>query len=161
MRKLFIYIVICVMSGALLLACQRDEGVQAGYEQGSDTYQPRTAPKAGAVPANTRPQEIRGELIRVDVERRTFSIRVETGMEQTFKFDDHTMVMGMEGAVPGRNPAAADGVARNRIRDLVGKDGSEVTVQWKEDGDAAKLASQVTVTQLGTAKPRNKAGKKK
>jgi hypothetical protein len=151
MKKLFIFSVIW-LSAFMLIACQRDDGVRAGSEQASDTYQPRTAPKQ-IVQDNTRSQEIRGELIRVDVERRTFSIRVETGMEQTFKFDNKTTVTGMDFR-PSRVPGKEEAELANRVRDLVGKEGSEIIVQWKEDGGAAKLATTVTVTDMATPKPR-------
>ena len=40
---------------------------------------------------------LQGELLRVDMAGKTISVRVENGMEQTFKFDDNTTVMGLEG----------------------------------------------------------------
>jgi hypothetical protein len=160
MRKLFIFSLVCILSGFMLIACQRDDGVRAGYEQGSDTYQPRTAPKPEAMPGKAGNQEIRGELIRVDAPRRTFSIRIENGMEQTFKFDDHTTVMGLE-APPVRTPGQAEATIASRVRDLVGKEGSEVTIQWKEDGEAAKLATIVAVTQVNVSKPARKGTKKR
>jgi hypothetical protein len=159
MKKLFIFSLIWFCA-FMMVACQRDEGVQAGYEQGSETYQPRPAGSATATSPQSRSQEIRGELIRVDAERRTFSIRVETGMEQTFKFDDVTTVMGLD-AVPGRPPTAAESNRAPRVRDLAGKEGSEVTIQWREDTGEAKMATQVTVTQLKANKPARRAVKKK
>src|SRR2546425_4888823 len=38
-------------------------------------------------------QQMTGELQRVDMAAKTISIRVDNGMEQTFKFDDNTMEM--------------------------------------------------------------------
>jgi hypothetical protein len=113
----------------MLMGCQRDRGVYAG----NDDYKPRPAP-----PVEQKPnQDIEGELVRVNIPAKTFVVRVENGMEQTFKFDDTTEVMGLDG--------------RSQVRDLVGKEGSEVTVQSQEDGDT-RIASRIDVTQLSTAK---------
>jgi hypothetical protein len=140
----------------ILVGCQRDQGVQAGNEQGNTgTYQPRPAPKAepgqnkGELGQN---QEISGELQRVDMAAKTISIRVDNGMEQTFKFDGNTMVMGLEGQQPpATNPSKAGKATNASIRNLAGKEGSEVTIQWRDDG-GAKMATQVNVTQVSTSK---------
>ena len=122
----------------MLFACERQQGVQAGSEQANTgTYQPRPAPPPkGDVQPN---QEMSGELQRINMAAKTFSIRVDNGMEQTFKFDDDTMVMGLE-VQPLKKGTAS-------IRNLIGKEGSEVTVQWRED-NGAKMATHVDVTQI-------------
>jgi hypothetical protein len=141
MKKFVILSFVCLLSVFMLVACQRDQGVQAGYEQGkTGTYQPRPATK-GEVEQNP---EMNGELQRVDMAAKTISIRVDNGMEQTFKFDDNTMVMGLEPSKAGKTGNAS-------IRSLVGKEGSEVTVQWRDE-DGAKVATHVNVTQVSTAK---------
>src|SRR5689334_15408523 len=94
MRKFVVLSFAFMVSALLLISCQREQGVQAGYEQGkTDTYQPRPAPK-GEVEQN---QEVSGELQRVNMAAKTVSIRVDNGMEQTFKFDDNTEVVGLQG----------------------------------------------------------------
>jgi hypothetical protein len=114
----------------MLIGCQRDRGVYAG----NDPYQPRPKP---AVKKPVR-HDIFGELVRLDLQKNIFVVRVETGMEQTFKFDDDTLVMGLN------HPQAV-------VRDLAGKEGSEVIVQWQED-DGGKLAGRIDVTQVVTSK---------
>jgi hypothetical protein len=59
-------------------------------------------------------------------------------MEQTFKFDDNTLVRGL-------------GEAHPLVKDLVGKEGSELIVQWQEE-NGAKLANRIDVTQVITSK---------
>lgn len=115
----------------MLSGCQKDRGVYAG----SDAYQPRPAP----VLKKSAQQDIYGELRRMDLPKNTFVVRVENGMEQTFKFDDKTIVRGLGDAQPV-------------MRDLVGKEGSEVIVQWQQDEDGGKLASRIDVTQVVTSK---------
>jgi hypothetical protein len=78
-------------------------------------------------------------LVSVDVLGKTFVIRVENGMEQTFQFDDNTEVMGLEG--------------QSRVRNLIGKEGSELAVQFQNDGDD-KIATRVDVTQVITGAKR-------
>lgn len=150
MRNFCLFSLICVLSGAMLSACQRNEGVSAN-NQGSETYQPRVASKAPAAdtPAN---KEIRGELVRVDNPRRTFTIRIENGMEQTFMFDDRTTVEGLKNP-PVQAPAKADATVRSRVKDLEGKEGSELAIQWREETEVAKMATHISVTQLSTSKP--------
>ena len=142
MKKFAILSFVCLLS-VLVFGCERNPGVQAAYEQGNTgTYQPRPAPPPkGEVQRN---DEITGELQRVNMAAKTFSIRVDNGMEQTFKFDNDTTVMGLQG--------------KASIRDLIGKEGSEVTVQWR-DQDGAKMASRVDVTQISTARAKRRTRK--
>src|SRR5437660_5115880 len=150
MKKYVILSFVCILSVFMLVGCQRDEGVQAGNEQGNTgTYQPRPAPKAAEPGQN---QEISGELQRVDMAAKTISIRVDNGMEQTFKFDDSTMVMGLEGQQPQANaPSKAGKTSNAAIRNLAGKEGSEVTIQWRDE-NGAKMATQINVTQVSSSK---------
>lgn len=129
MKKFFMYFLFCLASGLMLVGCQRDRGVYAG----NDDYQPRPAPAVQQKPK----QDIEGELVRVNIPAKTFVVRVENGLEQTFKFDDTTEVMGLE--------------VRSHVGNLVGKEGSEITIQSQDDGDT-RIATRVDVTQLSTAK---------
>jgi uncharacterized protein YcfL len=153
MKKVVILCFVSVLSVFMLAGCQRDEGVQAGNEQGNTgTYQPRPAPKGDLQSKESgQNQEISGELQRVDMAAKTMTVRLDNGMEQTFKFDDSTMVMGLEGQQGQTTPAKPGKATNAAIRNLVGKEGSEVMVQWRDD-DGAKMATQINVTQISTAK---------
>ena len=159
MKKLIILSFVCTFSVLMLAGCQRDEGVQAGNDQGNTgTYQPRPAPAPkGEVQQG---QEMAGELQKVDMAAKTISIRVDNGMEQTFKFDDTTMVTGLEGQAQSNAPSKSGKTANAMIRNLVGKEGSEVRVQWRDE-NGAKMATHVDVTQVSTAKNKSRAGKGK
>ena len=128
--KGFVLPLIGILSGLMLIGCQRDRGVYAGNE----TYQPRPAPVARK-PAI---QDIHGELVRLDLPKNLFVLRVSNGMEQTFGFDDSTYVMGLQ-------------QSKLPVRSLVGKEGSEVIVEWQEV-DSIKKAQRIDVTQLSTSK---------
>ena len=119
-----------VLPVLVLIGCQRDRGVYAG----NDTYQPRPAP----VQKKPVQPDIFGELLRVELPKNSFVVRVENGMEQTFQFDDNTLVRGL-------------GEAQPVVKDLVGKEGSELIVQWQEE-DGMKLATRIDVTQVITSK---------
>jgi hypothetical protein len=121
-----------ILPALMLTGCQKERGVYAG----SDAYHPRPAAAQKKSPAQ---QDIYGELLRLDLPKNTFVVRVENGMEQTFKFDDNIVVRGLGDPEP-------------TIRDLVGKEGSEVIVQWQQDEDGGKLASRIDVTQVITSK---------
>jgi len=163
MRKFVILSFVCILSGLLLIACQRDQGVQAGNEQNRPgEYQPRSAPKGETQRDQAQPgqqaqqgQEMTGELQRVDMAGKTITIRVDNGMEQTFKTDDNTMVMGLEGQPQPSAPSKSGKAANASIRNLVGKEGSEVTVQWRDE-NGAKMATHINVTQVSSSKnPQN------
>src|SRR2546427_11858761 len=151
MKKFFILSLVCILSGLMLAACPREQGVQAGNEQGraneqgrTGEYQPRSAPSGEAEQSQAQQgqaqqgQEMTGELQRVDMAGKTISVRVNNGMEQTFKFDDNTMVMGLEGQPQASAPSKSGKAANASIQNLVGKEGSEVTVQWRVWEDAEK-----------------------
>ena len=76
---------------------------------------------------------------------KTFSIRVDNGMVQTFKFDSDTPVLGLQG--------------KALIRDLIGKEGSEVSVRW-QDSDGTKMATRVDVTEVSTFRSTRRTTKK-
>ncbi len=144
MKKFIVFFVVCLISGFLLFACQRDRGVYAGNE--SDTYQPRPAR-----------QDMKGELVRVDVGGRRVAVRVESGMVQTFRVNDGTSIAGLEN-VPQANSAKAPKNNSNDLRQLAGKEGSEVTVQWTDE-NGAKIASNIIVTQVITSKNTRRSGR--
>src|SRR5262245_47275007 len=121
MKRLLVYSLICFLSGLLTISCER--GVKAGREEPQE-YQPRPAPaenRAAAV------KDVQGELISVDLKNNTIMIRAENGMEQTFRFNDQTSVQGAE---PQRTTANQPKTIA--VRNLMGKEGSEVTVTWKD-----------------------------
>jgi len=164
MKKFFILSLVCILSGLMLAACQREQGVQAGNEQGraneqgrTGEYQPRSAPSGEAEQSQAQQgqaqqgQEMTGELQRVDMAGKTITVRVDNGMEQTFKFDDNTMVMGLEGQPQASAPSKSGKAANASIQNLVGKEGSEVAVQWRDE-NGAKMATHINVTQVSTSK---------
>lgn len=118
------------------MSCQRDGGVRAGNESGE--YMPRPAPKV-------EDHEVKGELVRIDATHKTIQVRLENGMLQTFKFDDSTVVEGLQKPQQSKSAKAAE--TSGKVRSLTGKEGSEVTIQWIDDG-GAKLATDIEVTQL-------------
>jgi len=150
MRRLLLYSVICFLSGLLMISCER--GVRASREEGTETYQPRPAP------SEERPsvKDVKGELISIDTKNNSIMVRAENGMEQTFRFNDRTSVAGAEAQAPGTNPTQPKTMA---VRTLIGKEGSEVTVTWKDEA-GAKMATSINVDQLisrkGTAGKRNR-----
>src|SRR5262245_26677477 len=121
MKKFTWFSLVCILSALMAFACQRDRGVYAGNE--SDTYQPRPAPVL------TNNQEVKGELIRLDMAGKTIAVRVENGMEQTFKFDETTVLKGLEEQTQAA-PAKSGKTSSSPLRNLAGKEGSELTVQW-------------------------------
>jgi len=135
MKRLLIFSLICFVSGLMTISCR---GVQASREEGSATYQPRTAPRAKVTPSVD--YDVKGDLISVDVKNNTIMVRAENGMEQTFKFNDQTMVQGLQRE--GKNQPRTI-----QVRNLMGKEGSEVTVTWKDEA-GAKMATSVDVNQL-------------
>ena len=131
----------CVL---ILPACRNERRVHASSEENpsgrTQTYAP--LPPSPVHPAN---QPIQGELRRVNLGNRTFVIRLQNGMEQTFIFDDRTTVSGAPEPSGRLKPGSQEQMAR-----LVGRDGSELIVQWTADG-SDKIARSVDVLQLTTA----------
>jgi len=139
MKKLIIFALASLLAGFMAMACQRDHGVYAGND--SETYKPRAAPSTTATPGS--PQDVKGELLRVDMAGKTVAVRVENGMEQTFKFDDNTVLTGLD------QPQARKD--KTPLRNLAGKEGSELSVRWRDE-NGAKMASNIQVTQVSTSK---------
>ena len=147
MKKFTIFSLVCFLSGFMLIACQRTQGVQASSE--GDNYQPRPAITT-TIQDSTSKRELKGELARVDTRHKTVAVSLENGIVQTFKFDKNTIVAGLQNqsdasaAKPGK-------VGNTGVRDLVGKEGSDVIVRWN-DQDGAKMATNIEVTETTTAK---------
>jgi len=158
MKRGVVVLSFCLVSGLMLVSCQRDNSVHAGND--NDTYLPRPAAKRNL--ANIANEAVVGELVQVDSKKKTFVVRVDNGMEQTFKFDPGTSVAGLQNVQtpmrqkpgnmnnPGNNPG---------IQNLIGKEGSEVTVEWRSAGEA-KMATHVDVTQVSTSKSQRRGRKK-
>jgi hypothetical protein len=128
----------------VLPACRNEPRVHASGEEApsghTETYAP--LPPSPVHPAN---QPIQGELRRVNLGNRTFVIRLQNGMDQTFIFDDQTTVSGAPEATGRAKTGSQEQMAR-----LVGRDGSELVIQWTADG-SDKIARSVDVLQLTTA----------
>jgi len=84
--KKFIIVLLVSSVSAFTLACQRDQGVFAGND--SDDYQPRPTPAHN--PAN---QEVKGELVRVDMNGNRVAVQLENGIVQTFKVDESAEIV--------------------------------------------------------------------
>jgi len=152
MKRLLICFSLCLVSGFMALDCHRRSGVHAGSGTGAVSNRERspadTHDPGGAGGGANR--AIACELMRVDMAGKTFSTRVHNGMVQTFKFDDRTSV---EGLAPGKipEPASAAKPSTHPMYALLGKEGSELSVQWRDDG-GAKSATHVNVTEVSTSK---------
>ena len=83
-------------------------------------------PSKGAKEAE--PISITGELTRVDIQARTFSVKSAAGAEMLFRYDDRTIVSGAESNVAG----------------LATSGGSEVTVTYRNDS-AGNMAAKIDV----------------
>src|SRR5207249_8121040 len=154
MKKFTGFSLFFFLSGFMLAACQREQGVHASNDR--YPYQPRPAPTALNNKAN---HDLKGELVRVDMTGKTFAIRVANGMVQTLKFDDSTMVSGLANQ-PQTNTPKSTSISNTAVRNLVGKEGSELTVQWKDE-NGAKIATNIDVTQISTAKSTRHAGRRR
>ena len=154
MKTFTVFSLISFLAGFMVIACQRDRGVHAGNDD--ENYKPAPAPPIKPRSADSD-DEIKGELLRVDTRDKTISVRVENGMVQTFKFNDDTSVAGLEGQ-PQSNLPKRDKISNIDVGNLLGKEGSEVAIQWKNSDE--KIATNVAVTQVSTARnPRHSARK--
>jgi len=145
MKRLLIFSLICFLSGLMTIACER--GVRASRE-GTETYQPRPAPSEEATPNATNPQNqpMKGELTNVDTKNQTVTVRAANGMEQTFKVNDQTKVQGANLRQDRNQPRAGAPVAIIEVRDLKGREGSEVIIAWVDEA-GARMATNIDVTQ--------------
>jgi hypothetical protein len=138
MKRFTVLLSISIFSGFLLFACEPDGSVHAGNEE----YKPRPASTADVpnTPRIRRHHTITGELVRVDLQNRTLGVRLDSRVE-SYKFNDCTEVEGIE--LPEAKASKTD--TSNRVPALVGKEGSEVTVQWGS-ANGAQLALVIEVT---------------
>src|SRR5262249_35929228 len=135
MRRRIALLFLGSLAGFALMACQREQSVQAGREDNS---------------AISSMQDMKGELVRIDPSNKTIVIRTENGMEQTFNNNDKTTVTVMPAPTKGKQKPAAP---NDQVSSLAGKTGSEVTVHWNTQGDE-KVATSIDVTQMtGGKKP--------
>ncbi len=130
--KVLAFVLICMLSSGMV-ACERQRGVEAGNDRGTDTYIPKpatppenSATDSQAAGATQNNREIRGELMSVNPRVNEIVIRTTNGMEQTLKVDDKTRVSGLQ-----QNQGKPQ--SSNHVRSLSGKEGSEVVILWTED----------------------------
>jgi hypothetical protein len=85
-------------------------------------------------------------LYSIDAAANTMVIRVETGMIQTFRWDDATE---MKGSLPDNEIRSHDTVPGTRalMKQLARHCGSELAVEWK-DLDDEKIATSIDVKDL-------------
>ena len=121
MRTLTLVLLAIVCLG--FQSCAKEQTVQAGNDE-----------VAGAQPAYTGPK-LTGELLKVDLENDMITVRTPTGMEQTFRLDPSVTIDG----VPSPTSKAQ---AKTHIRQLRGKEGEIVSVEW-EDQPGPKLAMSI------------------
>jgi hypothetical protein len=143
MKRSTILSLVLMLPVFALAACQRDRGVQAD----SSAYQPRPAPTSG---------EMKGDLAHVDPTGKTIGVRLENGVEQTFQCDEDTSVEGLpfeKQTTPGKSVKKT--TANPDVLRLIGKEGSEVTVQWDTE-DGAKIARDVEINELVMNKNRRR-----
>ena len=153
MKTFTVFFLTCFLSGFMSIACQ-DRGVHAGNDD--ESYKPAPAPPIKPQNAESD-DEIKGELLRVDPRGKTIAVRVENGMVQTFKFNDDTSVAGLEDQ-PQSNLPKRDKNSNSEVGNLLGKEGSEVAIQWKVSDE--KIATNVAVTQVNTARNTRHSGRK-
>jgi len=128
----------------MLLSCHKADTVQADY-------QPRPARDAiSHMDVGKHGQrEIDGLLRGIDLESKTMVMRVENGMDQTFQWDEGTTVTG--GPSPQDNTIA-------QMKDLATRAGSELTVEWRDEG-SQRIATAIDVKDISkkaTPKARRK-----
>jgi len=148
MQKMITLSLITVVSVFMLFACKRERVVHAGNEPGqSDAYQPRQPESAdnSKKSADTKASKalehkLVGELIKVDVPNNLITVRTDSGMEQTFKLDNTTLVNGA--AAPGKAKAPVNN--KSIVKNLAGKEGEILVVEF-EDPSGPKLALSVDV----------------
>src|SRR5262249_35576467 len=136
MKKFTAIVAIWFLSGFMLAGCEHKQGVFDGNE----IYKPRPAP---------RTDEMQGELFRINAPNRTVEVRLENGLAQTFKYDQTTVVSGLENEV---KPTAANIAKAGPLAVLIGKEGSEVTVHFISRDDA-KFARMIDVPEIHVLKP--------
>jgi hypothetical protein len=80
-------------------------------------------------------------------------------MEQTFQFDEQTSVAGLDNSAQAPMRQKPGTTTNSEVRNLLGKEGSEVTVEWRPYGET-KIATNVNVTEVITGKAPRKNHKR-
>lgn len=110
---------------------------QPPSQQPPTTEPPRAeAPAPAAQDAPARSMKASGELVKVDTEAKTISIKGADGAEQLFSYNDQTEVTG----------------GREGVAGLATKAGSQVTIEYKSDA-GAKMATKIKVDDRAERKP--------
>ena len=130
------FVAVVALAFALIAYTVSPQAQQAPAQPGQSAPQTQapaqpgpSAPQAQA-PAQAPAQALataQGELLEVDTKANTLSIKTPTA-EMKFKFDDQTKVAGAQKGVAG----------------LATMTGSQVTIQYKKDGQA-NLATNIEV----------------
>src|SRR5262245_20252346 len=141
MKKFYVFLALCTLASLTLMGCQRNEGVFAGND--SSVYKPRPAPPT---------DELQGELLRVNGPGKSVELRIENGLIQTFRYDEHTVVSGLEDEPTKPVATGKSGKVIGPLAALVGKEGSEVVIRFTDQNDD-KLAKTIDVMQVYTNKP--------
>jgi len=128
-------------------SCQRSQSVHAGAEETTGNgYQPRTAPDLGVSIDRDRAGQIRGEVLSVDMARRSILIRVENGMQQTVQWNNDTTVNGVPvDSKPATTTRTPDGI----MQALAFRPGSAVVIASTDD-NGQKMATVIQVTDPST-----------
>src|SRR5262249_47749589 len=147
------FLLVALSSAFFFQGCKSERRVEAS---GEETPSGRTETYASLSRSRIHPsnQPIWGELGRVDIANQMFVVRLENGIEQTFRFKGPPTVTGAPNLAP--EPQGREKPSPNpQISKLVGREGSELSVQWTPEG-SDKIATSVDVLQLTTAKKKPK-----
>jgi hypothetical protein len=130
--KTYLTVAMVIVFGSMALtSCERKNKVAAAGED-SDTYQPLPAQDPGLKPGDL----IQGEIRKVDIGNMMMVIRLENGMDQTLKLAKDTQVVITD---VGPNGIPLD------LKKLATQNGSDVVIQWREEG-GTKVATSIDVT---------------
>ena len=132
-RLLTVFATVASLSaGASLALAQQAPPQQEAPQQGTPDRQPAPqkppAPSEQPAPRESTVQSISGELLSVDTEKKTLTVKPTTGAEMIFTYNDDTEISGSQ--------ENAAGLATSK--------GSKVTVEFKEDG-GDKIATSIDV----------------
>jgi hypothetical protein len=111
---------------ALVLACSI---APLACEQRQEPVNTETEARDIQSPPLVEADMMSGELVSVNIDANTFKIRTEDNTEHEFRFSDATMVSGESG-----------------MQALTGREGSRVTVHYREDADGKNLASSIELS---------------
>lgn len=128
-RILSLGIAVC-LAITMLAGCQRSKAVHAGND------------KLPAVPDD---QDIKGELISMDIGSKTLIMRVENGMEQTVKWNNDTEVYGVPLLTKPGTPNKVRTAGEFKV--LASAPGSEMVIRWVDD-NGEKIATVIDVKDM-------------